>query len=140
MTDDITTLQVLDAGVLIALALGESSSKVLAERMGRGDGIFACTEIALCELLYILCRRIGLKKAQEKVDLLIKSSIVRVIPSNILWIESARIKCKVPIALPDCFTIAAIRITQGTGLFARREKEIGSAIRKGLIKESLEFL
>lgn len=131
---------ILDAGVLIALALGEESANALSERIVKADANFVCTELALCELSYILCRKLKWKKAWEKVTSLVKSSAVNVIPSTFLWMNAAKIKCDAPIALPDCFTLAAGQITGGEILFARKEKELLDAVRKGQIKENFQFL
>ncbi len=140
MSGEKRKVTVLDAGVLLALALGEPAAKGLGAEIGKGEKLFACTELGLCELLYVLCRRIGWRKAKRKLHLLIKSSTVRFIPTSALWLESARIKCKVPIALPDCLIIAAARVTRGIALFARREKEIANAVERGQLKENIAFL
>ncbi|MDF1540913.1 MAG: PIN domain-containing protein [Candidatus Thorarchaeota archaeon] len=131
---------VLDAGVLIALALGEGFASALSERIAKAEANYVCTEIALCELSYILCRRLSWKKAWGKIESLIKSSAVNVIPSSFLWMNAAKIKCDAPIALPDCFTLAAGQITGGAIYFARKERELLDAVRKGQIKENFQFL
>lgn len=131
---------VLDAGVLIALALGEPSTIELSQNIINHHSSYACTEIALCELSYILCRRLSWKEAMEKTENLVRSSLVAVIPSHALWTEAAKIKCKATIALPDCFTIAAARLAKGKAMFVRREKEIVDAINRKLISDTLEFV
>ncbi|RDE17404.1 MAG: hypothetical protein C4K49_02995 [Candidatus Thorarchaeota archaeon] len=130
----------LDAGVLIALATGESSAKTVAERIADGESTFVCTELALCELSYTLCRRLGWEKAWRRIDSLVKSSSITVVPSQMLWSEAAKIKCDARIALPECFTLAAGNITNGRALFARRERELVDAIEKGHITQRLESL
>ena len=140
MTTNGTRTSILDAGVLLALALGGPASTELAELIQRGDGTFACTEIGLCEFLYILCRRVSWRKAKRKIDLLLRSSAVRIIPMSAIWVESARIKCKVPIPLPDCHTIAAARLSKEVALFARRERETADAMNSGKLRDKVLFL
>jgi predicted nucleic acid-binding protein len=140
MTDTVEEMTVLDAGVLIALALDESSTSDLSKKIIDNQGLFACTEIGLCELSYILCRRLNWKKAWTKTQNLIESSAITILPISVLWTEAAKIKCDSAIALPDCFTIAAARLTKGKAMFARREKELIGAIQKKQITDSIEYL
>ena len=140
MKNKVDETTVLDAGVLIALALGEPSTMELSQNIVNHHTPYACTEIALCELSYILCRRLNWKEATEKTENLLRSSLVSIIPSHALWAEAAKIKCKATIALPDCFTIAAARLAKGKAVFARREKEIVDAIDRKQISDRIEFI
>jgi predicted nucleic acid-binding protein len=140
MTSTVNEIIVLDAGVLIALAVGESNTMQLSQKIIDHRGSYACTEIALCELSYILCRKLSWEKALEKAQNLVQSSMVTVIPTNILWTEAARIKCRASIALPDCFTLAAARLAGGKALLVRREKEIVNAVKKNQIADVIEYL
>ncbi len=140
MKSKASALSVLDAGVLIALALSEPSAAELSKDIIGRHGRYASTEIALCELSYILCRNSTWKQAWNKTQSLIQSSAVAILPSQSLWIEAAQIKCSVPIALPDCFSIAAARIINGKVIFARREREIVDAIEKKKLTDQIEFL
>jgi uncharacterized protein with PIN domain len=135
-----SALTILDGGVLIALALGEPSAAELSDDISNRHGLYACTEIALCELSYILCRNSTWKQAWSKTQSLIQSSAVAIISSQSLWVEAAQIKCSAAIALPDCFSIAAARVANGKVIFARREKEIIEAIRKKGLSDPIEFL
>lgn len=140
MKNKVNETTVLDAGVLIALALGEPSTMELSQNIVNHHVSYACTEIALCELNYILCRRLNWKEATEKTENLLRSSLVSVIPSHALWTEAARTKCKATIALPDCFTIAAARLAKGKAMFLRREREIVDAINQKQISDTIEFV
>lgn len=137
---DIPEIFVLDGGVLLALALGEASAQALVGEMPSEQKQYACTELALSELTYILCRQLDWTSAWEKTQSLLRSAVVRIIRTSMVWGEAASIKCQVPISLPDCFTIAAARILNGRPMFARQEAEIISAIEKGLLNDRLEFL
>jgi predicted nucleic acid-binding protein len=140
MTNTVNEITVLDAGVLIALAVGESNTMQLSQKIVDFRGSYVCTEIALCELSYILCRRLGWETALEKTQNLVQSSMITVIPTHVLWTEAARIKCKASIALPDCFTLAAARLVGGKALFVHREKEIVNAVKKNQIADVVEYL
>ena len=137
---DTQEILVFDAGVLLALSLGEPSAQGLAKEIPTDEKHYACTELALCELTYILCRKLDWSSAWEKTRSLIRSAVIRPIRTSMVWGEAASIKCQVPISLPDCFTIAAARMLDGLPMFARQEAEIISAIEKGLLNDRLEFL
>lgn len=137
---DVPQIFVLDGGVLLALALGEPSAQGLAKEMPSDQKHYVCTELALCELTYILCRQLDWTFAGEKTQSLLRSAVVRPIRTSMVWGEAASIKCHVPISLPDCFTIAASRMLNGLPMFARRETEIVSAAEKGLLNDKIEFL
>jgi predicted nucleic acid-binding protein len=140
MTNELGEIRVLDAGVLIAIALGEPSASNISDEISELQHEYTCTEIALCEFLYILCRSIGWKKSQQKVQYLIESSAIKIIPTGIVWNKAAKIKCDLAIALPDCFTIAAARVTGGQAIFVRKEKEIQKAIKHGKLNDTIIFL
>ncbi|MFO7835068.1 MAG: PIN domain-containing protein [Candidatus Thorarchaeota archaeon] len=131
---------VLDAGVLIALALGEPSAKPLAKEMSSEENRYACTELALSEFTSIICRKLDWMSALNETENLIQSSVVQIIPTGIVWGEDAKIKCRVAISLPDCFTVAASRVLDGLAVFARREAEIVRATETGMLDDDLQFL
>ncbi|MBD3159427.1 MAG: PIN domain-containing protein [Candidatus Lokiarchaeota archaeon] len=137
---EVQKVLVLDAGVLLALALGEPSTEHLTKRMPSEENRYACTELGLTELTYILCRKLDWKSAWHETENLIRSSVVRIIPTGFVWREAAKIKCQVPIALPDCFTIGASRVLDGLPVFARKEAEIVNAIETGLLTDDMQFL
>ena len=131
---------ILDGGVLIALAAGERTAGEISDEISSGTGVYMCTELAMTEMTYIICRKAGWDLASDKARRLAKSSAIKVIPTELLWSEAARIKCKVPIALPDCFTVAAARITHGSAVFVRRETELVDAIDRDLLPDKIRFL
>jgi predicted nucleic acid-binding protein len=139
MADD-RLVTVLDAGVLIALLTGEPVARQVSHRIESGEDLFLCSEMALSELTYIVCRRSDWKTARAKTGALLDSGAVRVVPTEMLWSEAARIKCMSSIALPDCFTVAAAVAFNGRALFARREKEIVASLKQNLLPDVLSFL
>lgn len=131
---------VLDGGVLIALAVGEKSAQGLAEKIESEQGVFVCTELALSELTYILCRRVGWDIASKKADSLVQSATIHSIPAARLWRAAARLKCRAAIALSDCYTIAAAELVKASALFVQEEKELRQALTEGSIPPILTFL
>ncbi|MBS3795983.1 MAG: PIN domain-containing protein [Candidatus Thorarchaeota archaeon] len=137
---EVQEVLVLDAGVLLALALGEPSAKSIVKEIPSEENRYACTELALSEFTYILCRKLDWKSAWNDTRNLIRSSVVLIIPTAVLWAEAAKVKCQVPISLPDCFTIGASRVLDGLPVFARREDEIVNAMERGLLTDDVQFL
>lgn len=134
------TITVLDGGVLIALAVGEKSAQGLAEKIESEQGVFACTELALSELTYILCRKVGWDIASKKADSLVQSTAIHSIPAARLWRAAGRLKCRASIALSDCFTIAAAELVKASALFVQQEKELRQALAEGSIPPIVTFL
>ena len=82
------------------------------------------TELALTELRYILCRRIGWAESSKRVNKLLESGYLTVEDTQKLVNEAAKIKCCRAISLPDCFTIALAKKIGGNALFARKRARI----------------
>ncbi len=139
-TQDRSPVTVLDGGVLIALATGEQTTRVLSQDIASAAKLFTCTELALSELTYIICRKTNWQTAAAKVDTLIRSATIQIIPASLLWKHAAHLKCTAAIALPDCYTIAAADILKGNALFARKEPELTTALKKRLIPRIIQFL
>jgi len=111
---------------------------VFSSEMGReivklliNDIILAyTTEIALTELEYILCRRIGIREARDRVNKLLKSGYVNVIETSKLRELAAEYKCRRAISLADSFLLALSKYLKIPALFARREKELIKEIER----------
>jgi len=97
---------VLDGSTLIGLALAEEHFESL-KRAIINEQISPLThELAVIELLYIICRKASMNIAKQKFDLLKGSGFINIIPTNMLLEDAASIKCRRKLALADCFTIA----------------------------------
>lgn len=120
----------VDASVLIELiycdALGQKMKQVLEEDLVEAW----TTELALTELRYILCRRIGWAESSRRVDKLLESGYLKVEGIPKLINEAAKTKCCRAISLPDCFTIALAKKIGGNALFARKEQELVAEMLK----------
>ena len=85
------------------------------------------------ELFYITCRLKGNEEAEHLVRKL--ESIMNTINDNWLYRKAASIKCKFPIAISDCYSIA-LAMLQDCPVFFLPEKEL----KAEMIKEiSMEF-
>ncbi len=130
----------LDGGVLIALALGEEVARKLAEEITWGEVDAYTHELALTEMLYILCRKAGWATALEKKSQLAKSGLIHVIPTETLMEEAAKLKCERTLSLADCFTIALAKIFRCKALFVKPEKELEKEIKKKPLDVKVEYL
>jgi len=130
----------LDGGILIGLALGEKEFNSLKDHLIKEEVIGLTHELALTELLYIICRKATLNIALEKLRYLKLSRFIEIIPTSELIEEASQIKCRRSIALPDCFTLALAKIYNGTAIFTKLEKEIKREIEREAFKVDIVFL
>ena len=86
------------------------------------------------ELLYIVCRTKGWSKAEEIVEHIVSNfAIIRDKEIDEL---AALIKCKIPVALPDCFNLS-IAVLYGIPVYFLEEREFTKEI-SSLIKSELK--
>jgi hypothetical protein len=128
-----------DAGVLIEL-VQEGMNLPLFQEINEGRVNPKVTILALTELQYILCRKIGTQKSEEKVSALIDSNYFEISFLNDLRSISSTLKCQRAISLPDCFTIALAITRSIPALFATREKELDREIKKKPFQVQILFL
>ncbi len=95
--------------------------------------------MAILETFYILCRKSSWEEAKVKIDALIKSNIIKIIPISNLIEHAALIKCERAIAIADCLTIALAKSLNGAAIFFDREKELEIAMKKNLSRKVLSF-
>jgi predicted nucleic acid-binding protein len=98
------------------------------------------TELAITELRYGLCRKLGWHQSNEKVNKLLAPGYFTVEDTLQLINEAAKIKCQRAISLPDCFTLALANKIAGNPLFARQEQELASEMAKKSFGVTLLFL
>ncbi|MHA1377044.1 MAG: PIN domain-containing protein [Candidatus Helarchaeota archaeon] len=132
--------KVLDAGVLIALAVGEKLASDIKKKIKNNELKAFCTELAILELTYILCRRIGWDDAVQKKEDLLRSGVIEVIKTEEILDKGARIKCKRSLALADCLSIALGEIYKIPVLFAKKEAELIKELKKNPFIIKIEFL
>ena len=79
--------------------------------------------VTLSETLYVLCRKESISRSAEYIKQIVKQSY-SIVPSEDLMGLAGQFKCRFPIALADCWTLATARQNQIPCLFAMREDEI----------------
>ena len=129
----------LDGGVLIALAVGEKGLGDLVSSLISEEAYGLTHEIAVSELLYILCRKASYEIAQRKLDALKSSGYIEIVPISDLIENASKLKCDRHIALADCFTIALAEEFNGKAVFAKLEKELIKAVEKSPFDVDLIF-
>ena len=130
----------IDTSALIELiycdSLGQKLKKALEINAVEGY----TTELAITELQYILCRKLGWQQSNERIKKLLASGYFTVEDTSRLIYQAAEIKCKRAISLPDCFTLALAHKISGNALFARQEQELADEMRKKPFDVDLLFL
>jgi predicted nucleic acid-binding protein len=130
----------VDASALIELIYCEALGQKLRQAL-ENDLIEAwTTELALTELRYILCRKLGWPESSERVNKLLASGYFKVEDTLKLMNEAAKLKCCRAVSLPDCFTIALAQEISGTALFARKEQDLTTEMRRKPFDISVLFL
>ena len=130
----------LDASALIELIYCDSLGRKLKGVL-ESDGVDAwATEVAIAELRYVLCRRLGWRESSERVGKLLASGYVRVGETVGLIDEASRTKCSRAISLPDCFTLALAHKIGGDAVFARREQDLATEMQRKPFDVHVVFL
>ena len=120
----------VDASALIELVYCEAQGQKLKQAL-ENDLVEAwTTELALTELRYILCRKLGWSESSKRANKLLASGYFKVEDTLKLMNEAAKLKCCRAISLPDCFTIALAQEISGTALFARKEQDLTTEMQR----------
>jgi len=130
----------LDGGVLIALAVDDLAASKLKEGILRDEALAFCSELAVVEMEYILCRRLGWSVAEEKTRHLLQSRVVNIVETGALMTEAAKVKCERALSLPDSFTLALARIFDCRAYFVKMEEEMEKEIKRRSFDVEVEFL
>lgn len=130
----------LDAGVLIELVYGTQEGKILKTAM-LDESLHANThQLAITELRYVLCRNIGKEKAEARVEKLLASGYLPVHSISELVETAANYKCRRAISLPDCFSLSLGKERSLPVLFAHRETELHTEMKKDPFQLQILFL
>lgn len=130
----------IDTSALIELIYCDKEGQKL-KRALESDLIDAwTTELAIAELKYVLCRKLGWRESSERVNKLLASGYFKVEDTLTLTNEAAKIKCKRAISLPDCFTLALARKIGGYAVFARKEQDLTSEMQRKPFEVNIVFL
>ena len=140
MMKDLKGKLAIDTSALIELIYCDSLGQKLKKALQNNLVEAYTTELAITELQYILCRKLGWQQSKERVDKLLASGYFIVENTSQLIDEAAKIKCQRSISLPDCFILALAHKIAGNALFARQEQELANEIAKKSFGITLLFL
>jgi len=128
----------IDASCLIAIQANEPLKEEFKQLLKtKWNGY--CTEMALLETFYILCRKTNWKKAETKVKALIESNVIQIESIKSLLKKAAQLKCQRPIAIADCLTIALAESIQGKAIFYHKELELEKTLEKEFFNVEIIF-
>ncbi|MHA1283631.1 MAG: PIN domain-containing protein [Promethearchaeota archaeon] len=117
------SLVAIDSSCLIAIQTDEKMSEKLKELLNsEWEGY--CTEMAIVETYYILCRKTSFNIAKNKIESLIESNIIEIVEINDLVEIAVKLKCNRAISIADCFTIALAKFLNGKAIFFKKELEL----------------
>ena len=140
MNPDLKGKLAIDTSALIELIYCDEPGQKLKKAL-ENDLVQAwTTELAIAELRYVLCRKLGWPDSTDRVDKLLASGYIQVEDTVQLINEAAKTKCERAISLPDCFTLALAHKIAGTALFARKEHDLTKEMRKKPFEANIVFL
>ena len=114
----------LDASVLIEVLAGSPVARSLAESLAAGEIEAYAARFTLSEAFYVTCRLWGRERAEERMTLLLESGVIEIVEDEKLWEYAGDCKCRIPVAIGDCYTLATAKLYAAKPLFLRPEREI----------------
>jgi predicted nucleic acid-binding protein len=130
----------VDASVLIELASAMPLGVSFKDLLKSGVVEAFVSEVAVVELMYVVCRKHGLAVSKKRVDDVLQSGYFHVEDSSFLIEDAARLKCERALSLADCFCLALARRFACRALFARREGDLTREMRKKTFDVEILFL
>jgi len=113
----------LDTSTLIEYLTGTATGSTLREYFTTltSDETVSASLFALAETIYVLCRMKGAQFAEDKLASILASTVIDVISSTELALETGRLKCERAISFSDCSSLAAASLADAKAVFAFRE-------------------
>ena len=115
---------VFDASAVLDLLYSTRGGVKIREALKNEKVSASITEVNLVEVMYVLCRRLGSKEAEKRVEALLESRYLDVHPASGLLRASAEYKCARKISLADCFAIALAKEVGVPVLFSAKENDL----------------
>ncbi len=115
---------VLDASVVIEILAGSPAVKQLVTDVVEGRLEAYVPRLGLVEALYVTCRLWGAERARERLRALLDSEMLEIVEDTEVWELAAECKCRVPVSLGDCYTLATAKKLHVAPLFLRPEREL----------------
>jgi len=140
MMKDLKGKLAIDTSALIELIYCDNLGQKLKKALENDLVEAYTTELAITELRYVLCRKLGWQQSKERVNKLLASGYFTVGDTAQLINEATKIKCQRAISLPDCFILALAHKIAGNALFARQEQELTDEMGKKSFSFNLLFL
>jgi len=140
MKEGIAGTLAIDAGVIIELLLQSKAGIVIRDALLDEIIDAHTTEIAIAEVKYILCRKLGWEESCRRVEKLLNSGYINMYRTDSLIDLAAKYKCERSISLADCFTLALAKKLGCKALFARREQELIREVEKKKFDVEILFL
>ena len=140
MKADLKGKLAVDTSALIELIYCDEPGQELKKAL-ESDLVEAwTTELAVAELRYVLCRKLGWHESNERVNKLLASGYIKVEDTLKLINQASKTKCRRAISLPDCFTLALAHQISGNALFARKEQDLTAEMHKEPFEVNMLFL
>jgi predicted nucleic acid-binding protein len=140
MKADLKGKLAVDTSALIELIYCDEPGQELKKAL-ESDLVEAwTTELAVAELRYVLCRKLGWRESTERVNKLLASGYIKVEDTLKLINKASKTKCRRAISLPDCFTLALAHQISGNALFARKEQDLTAEMHKEPFEVNMLFL
>jgi predicted nucleic acid-binding protein len=140
MSKDLQGDMVLDTSALIELLFLSPSGTELRKAILEEKIRAFVTDIALTEVKYILCRKLGKAESVSRMGNLMNSNFLEIEHASSLSDLAAEYKCERSLSLSDCFTLALGKYRNIPVLFARIESELAKEIRKKSFDVEVKFL
>ena len=140
MMKDLKGKLAVDTSALVELIYCDNLGQKLKKALKTDTVEAYTTELAITELRYILCRKVGWQQSEERVNKLLSSGYFTVKDTSQLINEAAKFKCQRAISLPDCFILALANKIAGNALFAHKEQELADEMEKKTFGITLLFL
>ncbi|MGV9199201.1 MAG: PIN domain-containing protein [Promethearchaeia archaeon] len=129
----------LDSSCLIALQADEELATQIQQKLHECWDAY-CSEMAILETQYVICRKTSFEIAKKKISALLASNVIQIVAIQELLENASQLKCERSIAIADCLTIALAKKLRSKAIFYRRERELKNAIEKKPFGVKIEFL
>ncbi len=112
---------VLDTSILVEIVFATDIGRELIDHILNDVIRPYTTTLNITETLYIVCRLLGIEEAKKRVNLLVDSGYLEIVNSDNVSLSAAECKCRFPISMVDCHTLALAREYKIPALFYRLE-------------------
>ena len=140
MKPDLKGKLAVDTSALIELIYCDEPGQKLKKALESDLFEAWTTEVAVAELRYVLCRKLGWHQSTERVNKLLASGYIKVEDTLKLINQASKTKCTRAISLPDCFTLALAHQIAGNALFAKKEQDLTDEMQKEPFEVNILFL